>query len=185
MNIRELSVEPREALGKGAVGRLRRNGLVPAVLYGGGNAPLTLSVSPTEVQRTIHGHGAGGVLVNLKLPGDAEPRAAVVRELQYDPVRDTLIHIDFQAVRMDEEISWPGYNNLYNRSDHANYARYGIPIVFFFTGLHGDYHQVTDEPQYIDYPHYTRITRYINDLMIELGNRDRRPAVEQVTNEIR
>jgi hypothetical protein len=87
--------------------------------------------------------------------------------------------------RMDEEISWPGYNNLYNRSDHANYARYGIPIVFFFTGLHGDYHQVTDEPQYIDYPHYTRITRYINDLMIELGNRDRRPAVEQVTNEIR
>jgi large subunit ribosomal protein L25 len=105
MNIRELSVEPREALGKGAVGRLRRNGLVPAVLYGGGNAPLTLSVSPTEVQRTIHGHGAGGVLVNLKLPGDAEPRTAVVRELQYDPVRDTLIHIDFQAVRMDEQIT--------------------------------------------------------------------------------
>ncbi|HEY7602266.1 MAG TPA: 50S ribosomal protein L25 [Methylomirabilota bacterium] len=105
MNIRELSVEPRTALGKGAVGRLRRNGLVPAVLYGSGHAPLTLSVSPAEVQRTIHGHGAGGVLVNLKLAGDAEPRTAVVRELQYDPVRDTLIHIDFQAVRMDEQIT--------------------------------------------------------------------------------
>ncbi len=103
MNIRELSVEPREALGKGAVGRLRRQGLVPAVLYGGGSAPVALSVSPTEVQRTIHGHG--GVLVNLKLPGDAEPRTAVVRELQYDPVRDALIHIDFQAVRMDEQIT--------------------------------------------------------------------------------
>jgi large subunit ribosomal protein L25 len=102
MNIRELSVKPREALGKGAVGRLRRQGLVPAVLYGGGSAPVALSVSPAEVQRTIHG---GGVLVNLKLPGDAEPRTAVVRELQYDPVRDTLIHIDFQAVRMDEQIT--------------------------------------------------------------------------------
>jgi large subunit ribosomal protein L25 len=105
MNIRELSVEPREALGKGAVGRLRRKGLVPAILYGGGNAPVTLSVTPKDVQRTLHGHGAGGVLVNLRLPGDAEPRTAVVRELQYDPVRDTLIHIDFQAVRMDEEIT--------------------------------------------------------------------------------
>jgi len=105
MNIRELSVERREALGKGAVGRLRRSGLVPAVLYGGGHAPVALSVSPVEVQRTIHRHGGGGVLVNLKLPGDAEPRTAVVRELQYDPVRDSLIHIDFQAVRMDEQIT--------------------------------------------------------------------------------
>ena len=105
MNIRELSVEPREALGKGAVGRLRRKGLVPAILYGGGSAPVTLAVTPAEVQRTLHGHGAGGVLVTLRLPGDAEPRTAVVRELQYDPVRDTLIHIDFQAVRMDEEIT--------------------------------------------------------------------------------
>ena len=105
MNIRELSVEPREAVGKGAVGRLRRQGLVPAILYGGGGDPLTLAVKPVEVHRALHGHDAGGVLVNIRLPGDAEPRTAVVRELQYDPVRDTLIHVDFQAVRMDEEIS--------------------------------------------------------------------------------
>ena len=104
MKIRELTVAPREPKGKGAAGRLRRQGLVPAILYGGGNAPLPLSVSPAEVQRTLQGH-AGGVLVTLKLSGEAEPRAAVVRELQYDPVRDTLTHIDFQAVRMDEEIS--------------------------------------------------------------------------------
>jgi len=105
MNIRELSVEPRDAVGKGAVGRLRREGRVPAVLYGGGSAPVSLSVSPLDVQRTIQGHGGGGVLVNLMLPGSAEPRTAVVRELQYHPVRDTLVHVDFQAVRMDEEIT--------------------------------------------------------------------------------
>jgi large subunit ribosomal protein L25 len=105
MNIRELSVQSREAVGKGAVGRLRRQGLVPAILYGGGSAPVTLAVIPADVQRTLQGHGGGGVLVNLRLPGNGEPRTAVVRELQYDPVRDTLIHIDFQAVRMDEEIT--------------------------------------------------------------------------------
>ena len=68
--------------------------------------------------------------------------------------------------------------NIYCRSDHYNYARYGIPIVFFFTGLHGDYHQVTDEPQYIDYPHMTRITRFIGDLTTRVANLDRRPVVD-------
>lgn len=73
----------------------------------------------------------------------------------------------------------PAYNNIYRRSDHYMYAQLGIPIAFFFTGLHADYHQVTDEPQYIDYPHYARITRYLNDLALELANRDRRPAVDK------
>ena len=65
MNIRELSVEPREAVGKGAVGRLRREGLVPAILYGGGSEPVRLAVKPTDVHRALHGHDAGGVLALL------------------------------------------------------------------------------------------------------------------------
>jgi large subunit ribosomal protein L25 len=105
MNIRELSAEPRTAIGKAAVGRLRRRGLVPAILYGAGNAPVPLAVAPTEVQRALRAHAAGGVLVGLRLPGEAEARPAVVRDLQFHPVRDSLIHIDFQAVRMDEEIT--------------------------------------------------------------------------------
>lgn len=68
------------------------------------------------------------------------------------------------------------YNNIYGRSDHFEYAKVGIPIAFFFTGLHADYHQVTDEPQYIDYQHYFRIVKYVNDLALELANRDKRPA---------
>ena len=69
--------------------------------------------------------------------------------------------------------------NIYCRSDHYNYARYGIPIAFFFSGLHGDYHQVTDEPQYIDYPHYARITTYVHDLAMRVANLNRRPVVDQ------
>ena len=38
------------------------------------------------------------------------------------------------------------YNNIYRRSDHYEYAKLNIPIAFFFTGLHADYHQITDEP---------------------------------------
>lgn len=70
----------------------------------------------------------------------------------------------------DSTMTWSGYNNIYGRSDHFNYAQQGVPIAFFFTGLHGDYHQVSDEPQFIDYPHYARIANYIQDLVVEVGN---------------
>ena len=79
----------------------------------------------------------------------------------------------------DDSTAWSGYNNIYGRSDHYNYARKGIPIAFFFTGLHRDYHQLTDEPQYIDYPHYARITNYIRDLMVTIANNPQRPRVDK------
>jgi hypothetical protein len=80
--------------------------------------------------------------------------------------------------RFDWPLTWSGYNNIYGRSDHANFSRYNIPIVFFFTGLHADYHQVTDEPQYIDYPHYTRIVSFVRDLTVDVANLPTRPVVD-------
>ena len=68
--------------------------------------------------------------------------------------------------------------NIYCRSDHYNYARLGIPVVFFTTGLHGDYHQVTDEPQYIDYPHMARVGQLVHDIAVRVGNMDHRPVVD-------
>jgi len=68
--------------------------------------------------------------------------------------------------------------NIYCRSDHYNYARLGIPVVFFTTGLHGDYHQVTDEPQYIDYPHMARVGQLVHDIAVRVGNMDNRPVVD-------
>jgi hypothetical protein len=109
------------------------------------------------------------------ISSDLGDMVRAVNQRQSQPFR-----LDF---RFDQPTEWPGYNNIYNRSDHANYARRGIPIAFFFTGLHQDYHQVTDEPQYIDYPHYTAITSYIGDLMVEIGNRTERPAPKRPVSE--
>ncbi|MEO5568312.1 MAG: M28 family peptidase [Gemmatimonadaceae bacterium] len=81
--------------------------------------------------------------------------------------------------RFDAFTSWSGYNNIYGRSDHFNYARQCIPIAFFFTGLHGDYHQRTDEAQYIDYPHYSLITNYVRDVVVELGQRLHRLSLDK------
>ena len=68
---------------------------------------------------------------------------------------------------------------IYCRSDHYMYARYGIPITFFTTGLHPDYHQVTDEPQYIDYEHMTRVADFVRDIAIKVANLDHRPKVDK------
>ena len=72
--------------------------------------------------------------------------------------------------KFDEPIAWSGYNNIYGRSDHFNYAQQGVPIAFFFTGLHGDYHQRSDEPEFIDYPHFAKIANYIKELVVDVGN---------------
>ncbi len=69
--------------------------------------------------------------------------------------------------------------NIYCRSDHYEYARYGIPIVFLTTGGHSDYHQVTDEPQYIDYAHMAVIARYVKDAATTIANLDHRIVVDK------
>jgi hypothetical protein len=83
-------------------------------------------------------------------------------------------------LRFDYQFDANGHpENIYCRSDHYSYARWGIPIVFFTTGLHGDYHQATDEAQYIDYPHMARVGRLVYDVALTVANLDHRPLVDQ------
>jgi hypothetical protein len=67
---------------------------------------------------------------------------------------------------------------IYCRSDHWSYARWGIPIVFFTTGGHADYHQVTDEPQYIDYDHMATVARLVHATATNVANLGHRVAVD-------
>jgi len=69
--------------------------------------------------------------------------------------------------------------NIYCRSDHYAYARFGIPIIFFTTGGHADYHQVTDEPQYLDYDRLTRVSRLVADLAARVANQSSRVLVNK------
>lgn len=68
--------------------------------------------------------------------------------------------------------------NIYCRSDHYEYAKWNIPVTFFTTGGHSAYHQLTDEPQYIDYPHMQRVSRLVADIALELGNGAAKPKVD-------
>ena len=69
--------------------------------------------------------------------------------------------------------------NIYCRSDHYEYARYGIPIIFFTTGGHADYHQVTDETQYINFSRLQRVSQFVANLAARVANLDHRIVVDQ------
>ncbi len=68
--------------------------------------------------------------------------------------------------------------DVFSRSDHANFARKGIPIAFFFTGFHPDYHQPTDTPDKINFDKLLRVATYVYDIAFELGAQSSRPLVD-------
>ncbi|MDX2040369.1 MAG: M28 family peptidase [Acidobacteriota bacterium] len=70
-------------------------------------------------------------------------------------------------------------NRFFFRSDHYNYARKGIPIIFYFDGVHEDYHRPTDHPDKIDYEKMEKVTRTIFATMWKLANSATRPKVDQ------
>ncbi len=73
----------------------------------------------------------------------------------------------------------PGHPlQYYCRADHYSYARYGIPSLALSRGEHLDYHQVTDEAQYIDYPDLARVTRMVYSAALALANMSHRPAAD-------
>jgi hypothetical protein len=74
----------------------------------------------------------------------------------------------------------PGHPlQYYCRADHYSYARYGIPSVAFSRGEHLDYHQVTDEAQYIDYPDFTRVVRMVRDAVMRIADLDHFPKLDR------
>lgn len=98
---------------------------------------------------------------------------------QFEALAQSVNRAQPRPLVLDRALDRNGHpQNIYCRSDHYEYAKYGIPVAFFFTGLHGDYHQLTDEPQYIDYPKYARITRYLHDLTRAVADRGERLPVD-------
>jgi large subunit ribosomal protein L25 len=99
-----LAVEQREERGTRAVRRLRRDGLVPGVVYGGGDGEsIAFKVPARELRTALHD---GSALFDLKVGGE-NARPVIVKDQQLHPVRGELLHIDLLQVRLDEKITAP------------------------------------------------------------------------------
>ena len=103
METRALTIRKREGVGKGPARRLRRAGEVPAILYGGAQ-PVNIAVVPRDIYRLIHGHEGSTQLLSVSFADSGESRMAIIRDMQYDPVSEDLIHVDLQEVAMDRPI---------------------------------------------------------------------------------
>jgi len=96
----KLSIDEREPSSSRATRRLRRQGLVPGVLYGGGKDPLPFAVDERELR---HALAASGAVVELQIGGSSTP--AVLKDSQVHPVRGETLHVDFLRVDLRLSIS--------------------------------------------------------------------------------
>jgi len=104
MQMQELTIKRREGTGKQVAKRLRREGVVPAIVYGGGQA-VPVTVDPKAVLRMLVGHEGTTQLLTLKVDGEAATRMAIIRAMQFDPVTERLLHVDLQEVSADKPIT--------------------------------------------------------------------------------
>ncbi|MFT7133180.1 MAG: large subunit ribosomal protein L25 [Cyclobacteriaceae bacterium] len=101
----ELNVEPRADLGKGASRRLRRLGdMVPAVIYGGGAEPVSITVSHKDIHRACENEAFFAHIVKINMKGGGVDNV-IIKDLQRHPAKDRIMHADFLRVRMDQEIT--------------------------------------------------------------------------------
>ncbi|MFO1249170.1 MAG: 50S ribosomal protein L25/general stress protein Ctc, partial [Alphaproteobacteria bacterium] len=133
--VQALKVEARDGTGKGPAFQARSKGLIPAVVYGGKDKPMNVSVDGRTLERAIE---AGHFLTTLFMLDGAGPKTRVIpREVQLDPVSDRPVHVDF--MRLDEgatvRLSIPVHFNGQDASPGLkkggvlNIARHSVSIV--------------------------------------------------------
>jgi large subunit ribosomal protein L25 len=99
----ELKAEARERVGKGSARELRRNGKVPAVIYGDKQTPLSIALSYKEVYYKIHGGGFLTTIATIDVGG--KKIQVLPKDYQLDPVRDFPVHVDFLRVGKDTVVT--------------------------------------------------------------------------------
>jgi large subunit ribosomal protein L25 len=99
----ELKAEARERVGKGSSRELRRNGLIPAVIYGDKQTPISITLNTNEVSKRIHAGGFMTTVATIEVNG--EKLSVLPKDYQLDPVRDFVMHVDFLRVTAKSQVS--------------------------------------------------------------------------------
>ena len=118
-----LKAQAREGVGKGAARELRRQGLVPAVIYGDKKAPVTVSIPYKDAHKHIY---AGGFLSHIiELDVDGTKHRVIPRDYQLDPVKDFPIHVDFLRVGKGTKLNVQVHVNFINEEASPGLKRGG------------------------------------------------------------
>jgi len=101
-----LDAEIREGTGRGKVKDLRDKGYIPAVVYSEGKEAKPIQVSHKVLLGLVHHHRLENVVISLKIKDDKKekPRSCLIKEIQYDPVSEDIIHVDFNEISLTKAI---------------------------------------------------------------------------------
>lgn len=99
----EFEAHVRHAIGKGASRRLRREEKVPAVMYGGGKDPVSLTLEHKKLLKALENDAFYSSILTLKI--DSEAERVILKDVQRHPFKPRIMHLDFQRVRADEKLS--------------------------------------------------------------------------------
>lgn len=97
-----LEAQPRTPGTKNDARRVRKQGKVPAVVYGAGKSALPVSVDPRQVSRILHSETGHNTVFDLAL--DGERSKAMIVDWQYEPIKGSLLHIDVKRIAMDQKL---------------------------------------------------------------------------------
>lgn len=100
-----LNVEPRVRIGKSGSRKVRRDGLVPAVVYGKGMESFNLRVDPKALQQAIATEAGWNTLITLKGDGPFDGKVVILKEMQLDPIKRGAMHVDFLAINLKDKIT--------------------------------------------------------------------------------
>ncbi|MEQ8405628.1 MAG: 50S ribosomal protein L25/general stress protein Ctc [Oceanicaulis sp.] len=119
-----LSVEVRERTGKGGARQARRDGFVPGVLYGGDQDPVSIALKNNELIKAIN---SGKLLANMiTIDHKGETQTVFARDVQFDPVKDLPLHVDFQRVSAKDVISVEVSVNFVGEEEAEGIKRGGV-----------------------------------------------------------
>ena len=100
--VEKITAEQRTEFGKGAARRIRREDKIPAVVYGHGDDPLHVTLPGHETIMALK-HGGANALLDLQISGDSQ--LALTKQVQVDPIRRVIEHVDFVAVKRGEKVT--------------------------------------------------------------------------------
>lgn len=100
----KLNAQLRTGTGKSAVREIRRSGRVPAVVYGHGDETRPLSVDALELEKLVSTISVENTLIDLVIDDSKKPTPALIREVQYHPIRPQILHVDLYQVHAGEKI---------------------------------------------------------------------------------
>ena len=99
-----LTAHTRKRSGSGALNSLRREGLIPAVVYGKSQPSVNVRLNAKQVETVLHHSVSEQILVNLTIEDSGETRLALIQDVQHNPLTGAIIHLDFHAISENERI---------------------------------------------------------------------------------